>query len=129
MMRKRGPVGEKTEMNVLRKRWGWTAMTALVLAVLTGCTSSRGMVAACPPAKAQKIAHVEARCSGAHLLCVPPAYVIPIGWNTCTKRAYQKALAQAPGATALTDVSIQENWFWFLFGTMRTVTVSGEAVK
>jgi hypothetical protein len=53
----------------------------------------------------------------------------PFGENSRTERAYNKALAKVPGATALTDVTLQENWFWYGFGTLRIVTISGEAVK
>ena len=37
---------------------------------------------------------------------------IPIQQNSRFERAYEKALARVPGATRLTNVTIEERWFW-----------------
>ena len=87
------------------------------------------MVVPMPKPSAEKLGRVEGSAGGA-LGCVATAYYfIPMGLNSRTERAYKSALVKAPGATALTDVSIQENWFWFVLGTWRQVTITGEAVK
>jgi hypothetical protein len=52
-----------------------------------------------------------------------------MGLNSRTDRAYKNALSKAPGATALIDVTYDESWFWWIVGTARTVTISGEAIK
>ena len=49
--------------------------------------------------------------------------------NSRIDRAYDNALESVPGATALIDVTFEESWFWWVIGTGRTVTVSGEAIK
>jgi hypothetical protein len=37
-------------------------------------------------------------------------------------------VASVPGATALIDVTMQEDWYWWFIGTARCVTVKGEAI-
>ena len=54
---------------------------------------------------------------------------IPIGQNQRFNVAYERALAQAPGATRLADVTVQENWFWAWILNGYMTTVSGTAVK
>jgi hypothetical protein len=38
--------------------------------------------------------------------------LIPIGQNGRFGAAYDRAVASQPGATRLTDITIQESWFW-----------------
>ena len=52
-----------------------------------------------------------------------------MGINSRVENAYQNALASVPGATALVDVTMRENWQWWVIGTSRCVTVTGEAIK
>ena len=52
-----------------------------------------------------------------------------MGINSRVERAYGEALASVPGATALTDITMKEDWNWWLFGTGRCVTIDGEAIK
>ncbi len=96
----------------------------LVAVLAVGCSSPSVLIVPKPPANMQKLGRVEGSAVGS----VFNAF-FPIGENTRTKRAYKAALAQAPGATALTDVTLQENWYYYGLGTMRIVTISGEAVK
>lgn len=56
-------------------------------------------------------------------------YFIPMGLNSRVERAYNNALDSVPGATALVDVTVKEDWMWWLIGTGRCVTVTGEAIK
>ena len=116
-------------MKIPGRQWGLMSAGALCIGLLAGCSSNMATIVAKPPVNAQTLGHVEATSHGAHLLCLPPAYFVPIRLGSCTERAYRHALAKAPGATALTNTTIQENWYWFFFGTMRCVTVTGEAVK
>ena len=53
----------------------------------------------------------------------------PLGLNDRVQRAYDAAVANVSDATALVDVTVQENWFWWFIGTARCVTLTGEAVK
>jgi hypothetical protein len=82
-----------------------------------------------PPVNAQKIGPVEGSSSGALGVLGTAYYFIPMGLNGRMQRAYDEALAMAPGATCLTNVTLQESWYWFIIGTMRHVTITGEAVK
>jgi hypothetical protein len=93
-----------------------------------GCSSTQVLVMPMPKPNAEKLGRVQGSAGGAHLLPVY-ANIIPAGLNSRVQRAYDHALAQAPGATALTDVTIQEHWYWFVIGTWRHVTITGEAVK
>ena len=112
-------------MKPLLKSVGLVLSAGLLLAVFTaGCTSDTVMLMPVPPANAQKLGHVEGSAVGSVFLAL-----IPIGENSRTQRAYDDALSQVSEATALTDVTIQEDWYWYYLGTLRVVTVSGEAVK
>lgn len=54
---------------------------------------------------------------------------IPAMLNERVERAHAEALAKAPGATALMNVTYEEYWFWWVIGTTRCVTISGEAIR
>ena len=120
---------ERNGMKIQASQWSRMSAGALCIGLLAGCSSNMATIVAKPPVNAQKLGHVEATCGGAHILLASPAYFVPIRLNSCAERAYRKALSQAPGATALTNVTLQEDWYWFVVGSMRRVTVSGEAVK
>jgi len=45
------------------------------------------------------------------------------------QRAVDRALAQAPGSDALVDVTLEEDWFWWVIGSARTTVLEGDAVK
>lgn len=82
-----------------------------------------------PPENAKVIAHVEG--TGAGTLCIgyPPYQFLPICHNDRVEYAISDALSKAPGATGLRNVTLQENWYWIVVGTLRYVTITGEAVK
>lgn len=102
----------------------WRLGAALIFIVLiTGCTSTGTVIVRNPPANPTKLGRVEGTATGA--VCG----LFPIAANSRTERAYAAALAKAPGATALMDVTLRENWYAFYLGTLQVVTISGEAVK
>jgi hypothetical protein len=94
-----------------------------------GCASPMVTIMPAPPENAEKLGQVSGSATGFHGFLDPAWYVIPIGLNSRVERAYQDALSKAPGATALTGVTLQENWYWVGLGTIRTVTITGEAVR
>ena len=99
------------------------------LLLLSGCASKFTNISPQVPAKYEKLGHVSGSGSGS-IGVISTAYnVIPMGLNSRVERAYEDALSKAPGATGLTDVTYQESWFWWIIGTNRTVTISGEAIK
>ena len=111
-------------MKVESRKWGLIIVGLLLFCLVSGCVSDMNMIVAKPPVNPQKLGHVEGTATGSLLF-----YCIPIGENSRTRRAYANALANAPGATSLTNVTLQEDWNWWFLGTSKIVTISGEAVK
>ena len=102
-----------------------------MLIILSGCASDFKNIAPSPPDKYEKLGQVTGKACGS---LVSPGggtayYFIPIMLNSRVDRAYEEALQGAPGGTALIDVTIEEYWFWWLLGTARCVTITGEAIK
>lgn len=54
--------------------------------------------------------------------------VIPIGQNDRFETAYTRAVHSVPGATRLTNVTIEEKWFWAYVLTGYKFRVKGTAV-
>ena len=108
-------------------RLGYVGLFSIIFAV--GCASESVMIVPKPTANAQKLGPVEGSSCGALGVFGTAYYFIPMGLNGRMQRAYDEALAKKPGATGLTNVTLQEDWYWFFIGTMRTVTISGEAAK
>lgn len=106
----------------------WSLLAA-VLAALCGCSSNLQPVTRPLPAGYEKLGPAQGKACGA-IVGGPTAYnVIPILLNSRTERAYQKALASVPGATALTNVTMQEDWYWLVAFSLRCVTCNGEAIR
>lgn len=97
--------------------------------MIAGCSSGFTNVAPDRPANYTQLGHAEGSACGSMLLLGTAYYFIPVMLNSRVERAYKAALASVPGATALVDVSMHENWYWWLLGTARCVTISGEAIK
>lgn len=105
---------------------------ALVLATaifIGGCASGLTNIAHMPPEKYEKLGRATGKAYGS-ILIGPTAYnFIPVRLNSRVERAYDNALKSVPGATALIDVTIRESWFWWIIGTTRCVTITGEAIR
>lgn len=99
------------------------------VAALSGCASGFTNVARAPPEQYSRLGKAEGSACGSLGIVATAYYFVPMGANSRIDRAYNNALASVPGATGLTDVTIQENWYWWLIGTARCVTVNGEAIK
>jgi len=56
-------------------------------------------------------------------------YFIPVLLNSRVERAYQRALESVPGSTSLVNVTLEEYWLWWVIGTARCVTITGEGIK
>jgi hypothetical protein len=96
---------------------------------LLGCSSGFKTIVPMPPEKYEKLGPAKGEGSGM-LGVISTAYnFIPLGLNSRVESAYDEALKSVPGATALTDVTYQEDWYWLVIGTLRTVTITGEAIK
>ncbi len=96
---------------------------------LSGCSSQTILIAPTPPKKFERLGHASGKATGAIGVFLPAYYFIPMGLNSRIERAYADALRSVPGSTALINVTYEESWFWFVLGTSRTVTISGEAIR
>jgi hypothetical protein len=110
-------------------RCSTVALPLAACAILVGCASGFTKVAPTPPQNYQKLGHTSGSACGSLGVLATAYYAIPIGINSRVERAYADALAKVPGATGLIDVTMQEDWNWWLIATARCVTVTGEAVK
>jgi hypothetical protein len=97
--------------------------------LITGCASGPTLIAPQPPAHYEKLGPAKGTASGSLGVLATAYYFIPMGLNTRFHRAYDNAVASVPGATGLVDVTIEESWFWWVIGTARAVTITGEAIR
>lgn len=101
----------------------------IILFMLSGCAGDFKNIAPMPPEKYEKLGRVNGSACGSLLGGGTASYILPIMLNSRVERAYEDALQNAPGATALIDVTIHEDWFWWIIGTGRCVTITGEAIR
>jgi hypothetical protein len=97
--------------------------------VLGGCASTAYNVAPLPPPTYQVLGKATGKTCGSLGVLGTAYYFIPMGLNSRVEGAYQEALKSVPGATSLINVEMKEDWFWWLIGTARCVTISGDAIK
>lgn len=103
---------------------------ALLSSMLAACSSSPTSVA--PPVtnpQYKSLGNTEGSACGSMLLGPTSLNFIPAGLNSRVATAYDRALANKPGATKLINVTMSEDWTWFLLGTARCVKITGEAVQ
>lgn len=107
-----------------------SALVAISAAIfLGGCASSFTNVAPTLPTEYSRMGTATGSACGSLGLFATAYYFVPMGLNSRVERAYADALSSVPGATALINVTMQENWYWWLVGTARCVKITGEAVK
>lgn len=105
------------------------ALLAVVTIIGAGCESGPTVITTPPLGNVQKLGQVEGSSCGCLGLLTTYLSFVPMGLNSRYQSAYQEALSKAPGATGLMDVTISEDWYWWVIGTARCVTVKGEAIK
>lgn len=106
------------------------AMLVIAASVaLAGCASDFITVAPKPPQQFSRLGRATGSACGSLGILGTSTNFVPMGINGRYERAYNIALASVPGSTGLVDVTIQENWAWWLIGTSRCVTINGEAIK
>ena len=113
-------------------RWSKCALAVLPVvasALLGACASGFTNVAPTPPKEYQRLGAATGSACGSLGILATAYNFIPMGINSRVERAYADALTSVPSATALVDVTVQENWYWWVIGTARCVTVTGEAIK
>jgi hypothetical protein len=94
-----------------------------------GCSSHQVAIEKAPPAKYETIGKAKGEGTGSLGLAATAYYFVPMGLNSRSGKAYDNAVASVPGATGLMNVTYQEDWFWWILGTGRTVTITGDAIK
>lgn len=116
-------------MLLSRKTLGRALPMVLLCATLASCSSELQTIYRTPPAKYEKLGQVTGTASGSLGAISTAYYVIPMGLNSRVERAYVDAITKIPGTTGLIDITYQESWYWWLIGTARQVTITGEAIK
>jgi len=112
----------------VRLALGISALLAGAL-VIGGCASGPVMISPAPPAKFERLGQATGTGTGSLGIVGTAYYFIPMGLNGRVQRAYDDAVASVPGATGLIDVTLKENWYWWIIGTARSVTITGEAIR
>ncbi len=107
----------------------WRSLIAAACLSASACSGGFSMVAPQPPPNYQVLGHASGSACGSLLLGPTMYNVIPLGLGGRAERAYQNAVASVPAATGLIDVTLQENWSWWILGSSRCVTIEGEAIK
>lgn len=116
-------------MRCVHQSYGLITGVLVSLIVLSGCASTPVTVASLPPAKYEKVGHATGEACGSFGILTPPLNFIPMGLNSRVETAYQRAIESVPGATSLLNVEYKEDWFWWVIGTTRCTTISGDAIK
>ncbi len=116
-------------MSLCKKTFKTAFIAFLGLSFLANCSSQTQTLYSTPPQKYEKLGRVTGTATGSLGIFSTAYYAILMGLNSRTQRAYENALKKAPGATSLIDISYKEDWYWWLLGTARKVTISGEAIK
>lgn len=114
------------------KQSAWSAAAACLVGaslVLGGCASEFTKVAPQPPEQFTKLGAASGTACGTLFIDGTAYNFIPVLLNERVERAYAKALESVPGATALVNVTYSEDWFWWVVGSTKCVTISGEAIR
>jgi len=102
---------------------------ALLPLILCACSTEFVTVAPDVSTEAPRLGHVRG-VAYSHILFGSPTYnIIPIGWDGRAQRACDEAIGCVPGATGLVDVTLEEDWFWWVIGSARKLVLEGDAVK
>jgi hypothetical protein len=99
-----------------------------ITGLLSACASGYTTVAPTPPPKFTRLGPATGSACGSLGVLATAYNFVPMGVNGRVANAYKNAVASVPGATALIDVTMQEDWYWWFIGTARCVTVKGEAI-
>jgi len=120
---------QMVESTIRKTAFGVAWRTLSLVVLLTGCASNLTMVAPRPPEQFEKIGRASGKACGT-MIIGPTAYnFIPVMLNSRVERAYNQAVGSVSGATSLVNVSMRESWFWWVVGTTRCVTITGEAIR
>lgn len=114
-------------MNKMLKLQALAPIAALIL--FAGCSTHQVKIETAPPVKYESLGKAKGEAAGSLGLLSTAFYFIPMGLNSRSERAYDNAVKSISGAESLVNVTYQEDWFWWVLGTGRTVTITGDAIK
>jgi hypothetical protein len=106
-----------------------TTFTALSLLIFSGCSSKEATIENKQPEKYEVLGKATGTADGSLGIIGTAYYFIPMGLNSRSERAYENALKSVPGATSLINVTYSEDWYWWIIGTAKSVTVTGDAIR
>jgi len=107
----------------------FSTIAAAALLVFSGCSSHEVSIAPVQPQKYEVLGKAEGNGNGSLGLLGTAYYFIPMGLNSRTESAYNSALQSVPNSTGLVNVTYKEDWFWWIIGTNRSVTITGDAIR
>lgn len=113
----------------MKKKILVTVVITSTLILLSGCSSHDVAIAPAEPEKYEVLGKAKGEASGSLGLVATAYNFVPMGLNSRSARAYDNAVKSVPEATGLINVTYQEDWFWWLIGTARNVTITGDAIK
>ena len=96
---------------------------------LSACSSKEVTIENKQPEKYEVLGKATGTADGSLGILGTAYYFIPMGLNSRSERAYADAIRSVPGATGLINVTYSEDWFWWVLGTNRTVTITGDAIR
>ena len=105
------------------------SLIGISMFILNGCSSKEVTIENKQPEKYEILGKAKGNANGSLAALATAYYFIPIGLNDRTQRAYEDAIRSVPGATGLINVTYSENWYWWLIGTNRSVTITGDAIR
>ena len=124
-----------SRMDDIRDRF--TAIILLIACITAaGCASSHKIVLPTTPDHYQTLGEAKGKACGSMVILAPynfiPAIELPFFDGNLNKRvanAYQNAVDSVSGATALMNVTLQENWYWWLLGSTKCITITGVSIR
>lgn len=106
-----------------------SGLLTIAFMTATGCASTYKTVLPTPPEHYEKLGMAKGDACGSMLILATAYNFIPVNLNERVEHAYQNALESVPGATALMNVTLQENWYWWVLGSSKCITITGEAIR
>ena len=106
-----------------------TIMVIVITILTTGCSSHDVKIAPATPEKYEVLGKAKGEATGSLGILATAYYFIPMGLNGRMGKAYDNAVESVPGATGLINITYQEDWYWWIIGTARKVTITGDAIK